>query len=169
MSIPITTAVGIIQAQPGARRSASVRGTANAMHASIVIGTDRKLKFRRRKTVGGATLSDGPSTGTTSIPRWLKLSRRGSTFAAFYSQDGVSWTSIPVADSTVALPSTVAVGVFALRNGGTATTRATFSNVSVTGAWTNGDVGAVGMPGSVTSSNGTFTVRGGGSVRPHNR
>ena len=121
--------------------------TANAMHASIVIGTDGKLKFRRRKTVGGTTLSDGPSAGTTSIPRWLKLSRRGSTFAAFYSQDGASWTSIPVTDSTVALPSTVLVGVFALRNGGTATTRATFSNVSVAGAWTDADVGAVGMPG----------------------
>jgi hypothetical protein len=33
MSIPITTAVGMIQAKPGVRRSAIVRGTANAMHA----------------------------------------------------------------------------------------------------------------------------------------
>ena len=137
--------------------------TANAIHASVVIGTDGKLKFRRRKTVGGTTLSDGPSAGTTSIPRWLKLSRRGSNFTAFYSQDGANWTSISATDSTVALPSTVVVGVFALRNGGTSTTRATFSNVSVTGAWTSRDVGAVGMPGSMTSSNGTFTVRGGGS------
>ena len=121
--------------------------TTNAMHASIVIGTDGKLKFRRRKTVGGTTLSDGPSAGTTSIPRWLRLSRRGSTFSAFYSQDGVSWTSIPAPDSTVALPSTVVIGLLALRNGATATTRATFSNVSVAGAWTDADVGAVGSPG----------------------
>ena len=120
--------------------------TANAMHASIIIGTDGKLKFRRRKAVGGTTLSDGPSAGTTSIPRWLRLSRRGSTFSAFYSQDGASWTSIPAPDSTVALPSTVVVGVLALRNGGTATTRATFSSVSVAGAWTDADVGAVGGP-----------------------
>ena len=118
---------------------------ANAMHASIVIGTDTKLKFRRRTTIGGTTLSDGPSAGTTSIPRWLRLSRRGSSFAAFYSQDGASWTPVPATGSTVALPSTVVVGVLALRNGGTPT-RATFSNVSVAGVatWTDGDVGTVG-------------------------
>jgi hypothetical protein len=136
---------------------------ANAIHASVVIGTDSKLKFRRRKTVGGTTLSDGPSAGTTLIPRWLKLSRKGTSFYAFYSQDGASWTPIPVSDSTVALPSTVLVGVFALRNGGTASTRATFSNLFIAGTWTDADVGAVGTLGSSTFTSGTFEVRGGGT------
>ncbi len=120
---------------------------ANAIHASIVIGTDSKLKFRRRTTIGGTTLSDGPSAGSTSIPRWLKLSRRGTSFSAFYSQNGASWTPIPVTDSTVALPSTVLVGVLALRNGGTATTHATLSNMSVTATSTNAAL-AAGTPGA---------------------
>ena len=139
----------------------------NAMHASVVVGTDAKLKFRKRTSPGGSTLSEGPSAGSTQIPRWLKLTRRGNTFAAYYSSDGTSWIAIPTTTPTVPLSSTVQVGIFALRNGGAATTRATLTNVSLsspsTGPWSDADVGVVGTPGSSTSSGNSFQISGGGS------
>jgi regulation of enolase protein 1 (concanavalin A-like superfamily) len=139
----------------------------NAMHASVVIGTDAKLKFRKRTSPGGSTLSEGPSAGTTPIPRWLKLTRRGNTFAAYYSSDGTSWTPIPTTTPTVALSSTVQVGIFALRNSGVGTTRATLSNVSLSSPgmapWSDADVGAVGTAGSSTFSSSSFRISGGGT------
>jgi regulation of enolase protein 1 (concanavalin A-like superfamily) len=139
----------------------------NAMHASIVLGTDAKLKFRKRISPGGGTLSEGPSAGSTQIPRWLKLTRRGNAFAAYYSSDGTSWISIPTTTPTVPLSSTVQVGIFALRNGGADTTRATLTNVSLSSpgavAWSDADVGAVGTPGSSTVSGNSLQITGGGS------
>jgi endonuclease/exonuclease/phosphatase family metal-dependent hydrolase len=39
--------------------------TASSVHATMMITTEGKAKFRRRATTGGTTLSDGPSAGTT--------------------------------------------------------------------------------------------------------
>jgi regulation of enolase protein 1 (concanavalin A-like superfamily) len=139
----------------------------NSMHASVVIGTDAKLKFRKRTASGGSTLSEGPSAGSTPIPRWLKLTRRGNTFAAYYSSDGTSWIAIPTTTPAVPLSSTVQVGILALRNGGSGTSRAMLTDVSLsspgTAGWSDGDVGAVGTPGSSTLSGNTFAISGGGS------
>lgn len=42
--------------------------TGDSIHASMMISTDGKAKFRRRTTEGGLTSSDGPSIGTTYPP-----------------------------------------------------------------------------------------------------
>jgi subtilisin family serine protease len=140
---------------------------ASAPHASMVITTDGKAKFRRRRTTGGTTLSDGPSVGTTSIPRWVKLSRRGDVFTAAISADGLAWTRVHVA-VTVDLPATVEVGFLALRNGGAGAATARVTNVSLSASstlpagWSSTDVGAVGAPGSASHANSTFTVNAAG-------
>jgi hypothetical protein len=97
----------------------------------MLVTTSGKAKFRRRITVGGTTLSDGPSVGTTLPPRWLKLTRVGDTFTAFLSIDGVIWTTMG-SPQFLSLPETVQVGLVTLRNGGTGIAQAVFTNVSVT-------------------------------------
>ena len=139
---------------------------AGAPHASMVVTSDGKAKFRRRLTAGATTLSDGPSVGTTSIPRWVRLSRRGNVFTADISADGSVWTRVHVA-VTVGLPQRVYVGFFALRNGGagTATARVTGVRLSspstLPAGWSNGDVGAVDVAGTAKHENGTFTINAG--------
>ncbi len=141
---------------------------AGARHVAMVVSTEAKAKFRRRVTTGGVTSSDGPSTGTTPVPRWVKLTRRGNVFSAYLSTDGTSWIQV-YAGVTVALPATVEVGLVTLRNGGSGLADARFTNVAVSAAgglpsgWTSADVGAAGTAGSADYADGVFTIRAGGT------
>jgi hypothetical protein len=101
-----------------------------ARHATLLITSDGKAKFRRRTAAGGTTSSDGPSTGTVPVPRWLKVSRRANVFSASISTDGVTWTRVHTPQS-IALPATVSVGIAAARTGSTALTTATLTDVKV--------------------------------------
>ncbi len=134
-------------------------------YAALVIGTDGKLKFRRRTQPDGATSSSGPATGTTYAPRWLKLSRRGSTFTAYTSTDARTWAVVHVPE-TLPLPATLEVGTLALRSGGAGVARATFSHVGIArlpDGWTGIDMGAVGAPGRADYASGVWHVNGGGT------
>lgn len=138
---------------------------ADSRHASIVLSTDGKVKFRRRTTTAGATSSDGPPPGTTSAPAWLKLSRRGNTFTAAWSEDAITWTAVQTS-SVISMPATVEVGLIALRSGGSDLARATFDNVGLGNTppgWSVADVGAVGGLGTTTASGGVFEVAASGS------
>jgi subtilisin family serine protease len=137
----------------------------DSRHASLLISTDGKLKFRRRANPGGTTLSDGPSAGTTYAPRWLKLSRRGNVFSAYLSADGLTWTMVH-APMTIAMPATVDIGLVTLRNGGAGLARATFEDIGfgrAPAAWAIADVGAVGAPGLTTASGDVFDLQAGGT------
>ena len=103
---------------------------ANARHASLLVTTDGKLKFRRRLSTGATTLSHGPPAGSTTVPRWLKLSRRGAVIAAYASTDGQTWTAVHVPES-MALPQTVEVGIWVLRNGNVGLGEAAFTQLKV--------------------------------------
>ncbi len=137
---------------------------ANARHAAVLIGTDGKLKFRRRTTVGGTTLSDGPSAGSVSMPYWVKLTRAGNIFTAYRSADGSTWTQTGPT-LTLSLPATLRVGLVALRSGAAApATIARFGNIAVTAReWASDDVGAVGTPGSFSPGSTSSVLRGAGS------
>lgn len=139
--------------------------TANSIHASMMITSDGKAKFRRRTTVGGTTLSDGPSAGTTFPPRWVKLTRVGDDFSAYISSDGGTWTQVHTTQ-TIPMSGSVSIGFLALRNGGSSACTATFDSVGVRtlpSPWQTADVGAVGAAGSVGHAGGTFTVAAGGT------
>jgi regulation of enolase protein 1 (concanavalin A-like superfamily) len=105
-------------------------------------------------------LSDGPSAGAASTPAWLKLSRRGSVFTASFSADGVVWKAVGGA-TTIAMPSTVEVGMLAFRNGGSGLARASFDRIGlgrVPDGWRVADVGAVGGIGTTTAYGGAFAL-----------
>jgi regulation of enolase protein 1 (concanavalin A-like superfamily) len=137
----------------------------DARQASLLISSDGKLKFRRRAAPGVATLSDGPSAGTTFAPKWLRLSRRGNVFSAYLSSDGVAWTMVH-APATIAMPAAVDVGLVALRNGGAGLARATFENIGlgrVAVPWGIADVGAAGEPGKTMATGDLFDLQAGGA------
>lgn len=106
------------------------RLTASSIHASMMVSTDGKAKFRRRTTQGGVTISDGPQTGSTYPPRWLKLTRAGDVFTAAISTDGVTWTQVHTPQRIV-MPTELLIGFAFMRNGGTNTATATIRNVTV--------------------------------------
>jgi endonuclease/exonuclease/phosphatase family metal-dependent hydrolase len=140
--------------------------TAGSVHATMMITTEGKAKFRRRTSTGAATLSDGPSAGSTYPPRWLKLVRAGNVFTAYISSDGTAWTQV-FTPQTIPMASSAYIGLVALRNGGAApTAQATFDGVAVRtlpSPWQEGDIGAVGAAGQASFSGGTFTVQAGGT------
>jgi regulation of enolase protein 1 (concanavalin A-like superfamily) len=139
--------------------------SADSRQASLLISTEGKLKFRRRTTPGAATLSNGPTAGTTFAPRWLKLTRRGDVFTAYLSADGLAWTMVH-APATIVMPAAVDIGLVALRSGGSGLARATFESIGfgrVPAAWGIADVGAVGTPGVTTTSGDVFDLQGGGA------
>jgi hypothetical protein len=134
-------------------------------HASVVITTEGKLKFRRRTTGNGPTFSDGPSAGTTWAPKWLKLSRRGNVFSAYVSDDGDAWSSVH-SSATIAMPAALDVGVLALHTGGSGFARATFENVGVgrvPDGWGIADVGPVGGPGRTITTGDVFALDAAGT------
>ncbi len=140
---------------------------ANVRHATLLMGADGKVKFRRRTMVGGTTASDGTASGTAFSARYLKLSRRGNVFTASISADGSQWTQV-YTPQTITLPAAAEVGIWTLRAGAVSgLAAATFTNVTATAVlptgWAHADVGAVGTPGDVSFANGTYTVTGAGT------
>ena len=97
-------------------------------HASLAITNNGKAKFRRRTSAGGATASDGPSAGAVTLPRWLRLTRRGQEITASMSTDGVQWQRVHTTQ-IVTMPSSIYVGVLGLRNGGAGMATIHFSQV----------------------------------------
>jgi hypothetical protein len=100
-------------------------------HASIMVSSDGKAKFRRRSAANAETASDGPAAGSVSTPRWLKLTRRADLVTAFISADGVAWQKVHTAQ-TIAMGANIYVGLVALRNGGTLDAEARFSHLAFT-------------------------------------
>jgi hypothetical protein len=102
----------------------------NARHASMVVTTDGKAKFRRRMSVGGLTLSDGPSAGSIALPRWVRLRRSGDSISAHISTDGLSWQQVHTTQ-LIPLSTSVYVGLIGLRSGGSALADVRFEEVAI--------------------------------------
>jgi regulation of enolase protein 1 (concanavalin A-like superfamily) len=124
------------------------------------------IYFDVRATTGGSTTE--PGSISTTLPRWVKVSRAGNTFTSYTSTDGATW--VPVGTSqTISMAQNVYVGLAVNSGSTTALATATFDNVSVALAqpvpnpWLDQDVGAVGTAGSASYTVGTFTVQGAGA------
>jgi regulation of enolase protein 1 (concanavalin A-like superfamily)/phosphatidylserine/phosphatidylglycerophosphate/cardiolipin synthase-like enzyme len=100
---------------------------AGAKHATILVSAGKGVAFQRRPTTNGQSVS---TSGTPSAPpRWLKLERNGNTFTASESPNGSAWT--PVGTTTITMASSVFVGLAVTSHSSTATSTATFDNVSI--------------------------------------
>ena len=124
--------------------------------------------FYYRTTTGGTpSYAGGPFAG---VPYWLKLTRSGSTFAAFASADGVNWSQIGSSETISMAPNVfIGLAVTGAVNNGPVT--ATFDNVSVSSiaspapviAYLSSTTGAVGSEISI-SGTGFGDLQGSSSV-----
>jgi regulation of enolase protein 1 (concanavalin A-like superfamily) len=158
--------------QPWAKLGIMMRGAIDpsAAHAFMVVSAGRGLAFQRRPGNGALTATTPAGDGTA--PRWVRLTRVKHVLTASTSTDGRSWTV--VGSDTVAMPSTIFVGLAASSHDAGALASATFDNVTVTAGaspepaplptgWSSRDIGTVGLAGSASHASGVFTLRGAGA------
>ena len=145
---------------------------ANAKHASMFVSGGKGLAFQRRVSTGGtSTHTAGAMSGA---PYWVRLVRSGSTFAAYASPTGSSWTL--VGTESIAMPQTIYVGLPIVSRVDGTLSRASVTNVAVTAiatpseptpllpdGWTTLDVGPVAALGDAKYDSGTWTVQGSGA------
>ncbi|WP_269525313.1 cellulase family glycosylhydrolase [Coraliomargarita parva] len=120
------------------------------------------IGFEQRSASGGSVASVATVSGV-STPCWLKLTREGDDFSAFYSTDGVNWSAIG-SSQTIDMPQTTQTGIAVCANNNSALNDSSFSRVSVlpTG-WSNDDIGNPAAGGSAVYNGLDWTASGGGS------
>ena len=143
--------------------------SAGSRHAAMLVSSGKGLAFQRRTSTGGVSTHTGG--GSSTAPYWVRLTRSGSTVSAYKSTNGVDWAL--VGTDTIAMSSTVYVGLAVTSHNDGVLATATVSNVSVDAdvppapmlptGWSSQDVGAVAAGGTASESGGTFTVTGSGA------
>jgi regulation of enolase protein 1 (concanavalin A-like superfamily) len=109
-------------------RETLAAGASNAFldyWAQLYVGAGSSFTYRA-STDGSVENGGG---GTSNPPFWLKLVRSGSTFTAYSSTDGISWTQL--GSQTITMAQNVYIGL-AVSSGSTSSlSTATFDNVSI--------------------------------------
>src|SRR5262249_7261901 len=125
-----------------------------------------------RATTGGVTQQVGIAG---SAPAYLRVARSGSTFAAYTSPEGVTWTALSGSTLTLGgLSGTLLAGLAVTSHNGGALGTATFDPINLSGSappppttcptnWTCADIGGTAFSSSQSLDNGIWTVQGAGS------
>ncbi len=98
-------------------------------HAFMLVSAGKGLAFQRRVSTNG--LSTNTSGGTGTAPQFVKLTRTGSTFTAYRSTNGTSWTT--VGSATIAMGSTFYAGLAVSSHVAATLATATFASTVVSG------------------------------------
>ena len=101
---------------------------ANSKHATTVITPGQGVSFQRRTSTGSGT-SATTTLASVTIPEWVRLERNGTTFTAWHSENGTSWTQI--GSATVSMATNVYVGLAVTSHNDGVVTTAKFDNVSL--------------------------------------
>jgi Divergent InlB B-repeat domain len=81
---------------------------ANSINAMVCATPNEGIIFQWRSATGGVT--SRIQVSGLAIPKWLKISRTGDSFEAFYSDDQVTWTQVGTA-VTIAMSASATGGV----------------------------------------------------------
>ncbi|HEX5473235.1 MAG TPA: Ig-like domain-containing protein [Vicinamibacterales bacterium] len=133
--------------------------TASAAQGFALVSAARGTAFQRRTATGDiSTNTAGP---LTRPPGWVRLVRSGTTVTAYTSTDGTSWQQID--RDTIALGSTVYVGLAVTSHNDSAVTTAELSHVQVTplslpSGMQQADIGSPAVAGAAGYSQGTFSI-----------
>jgi YD repeat-containing protein len=106
-------------------RESVAPGAANIFFGITNYNQLRDLQYR---SITGSSTTQIVGAAVTP-PQWLKLVRRGNTFIAYYSLDGVAWTAY---GSPVTVAMATAYAGLAVSSADGRLTTATFDNVSLT-------------------------------------
>ena len=135
-------------------------------HVFVAITPRQGTVFQHRLVTHGS--SSSTSGSGAKAPRWLKLTRSGSTFAGYESADGVAWMTVGTV--TLDLPATLFAGLAVTSHNNAVLTTAGFDAIRLSGdsippppgAWEQADIGVVGVAGSNAADGNTITIRGSG-------
>lgn len=99
----------------------------DAKHADMMITPENGATFQYRTETTGSTVDQ---TADATVPKWLKLTRKGNAFTGAVSSDGQRWTTV----GTVQIPMNrqVYIGLALSNPGEDAGNKAVFGNVKVT-------------------------------------
>ncbi len=124
---------------------------ANARHISILLTRTGGSFSRWRTSTGAATSSSTVETGSAP-PYWVRIRRGGNLFVTDVSIDGKTW--VESTRQTIALPSTLEVGLVVAAGSGNVLATAEFDTVAWGGVnqTTSEDIGAVPQTGSYRDS-----------------
>lgn len=159
---------------PAAKAGLMIRQglTAGAAHVILDATPSAWTEFMTRAMAGGQTsYLTGASGGA---PEWLRLTRTGTTITSAVSSNGTTWVNV---GSATFPTGAVSIGLIVSSLNTARLNTSTFDNVTVTGGsappppppptlpspWSSGDIGATGLTGSASATNGTFTVSGAGA------
>jgi fibronectin type 3 domain-containing protein len=129
------TGTGTINAN--AKAGVMIRQNLNADSPHVtsclpVQGQTTLIKQVRRLTANTASTS---ATGASpTFPRWVKVTRTGTSLSTFESTDGTSWTQVGTAQSISTLGATTYVGLAVSSHVDGTNYTATFDNVTITGS-----------------------------------
>jgi hypothetical protein len=117
-------------ADPWSKAGVMVRESLDpdARHAMSLISAASGYSFQWRLDVG--SFADNVPGGAGQAPTWVRLVRTGSSFQAFKSANGASWTSMGV--ETVPMTNPVFVGLAVTSDNPSISTTAVFDQVKIT-------------------------------------
>lgn len=98
----------------------------NSKHAMALVSPTSGTSFLKRASTGGSTTA---TNAPGAAPYWLRLVRNGSTFTAYRSPDGQTWTTI--GSASVSMTSSVYVGLAVTSHSNNVLCTATMTNVTV--------------------------------------
>ena len=101
--------------------------SANSAMAFMIVSTSKGTAFQRRTATGVAATSTTGPAGTA--PRWVRLTRSGSTITAAVSTNGTTWTT--VGSDTFSMPTNVLVGLAVSSHTTSSAAAGRFDNVTV--------------------------------------
>jgi outer membrane protein assembly factor BamB len=159
---------------PYAKAGVMLRGSTNASapfyDALVTPGGGIVVQYRAVHGALGVQRVAVPGTA----PAYLKVARRGATFSAYTSHDGINWTLVPGSIITLgALSGPVLAGLAVASHDKDALSTVTFDAVHVAaapatpatacpGGWTCADIGGPAASGNDALANNIWTVQGGG-------
>ena len=122
--------LGLGNTNISAKTGVMMRETLNSYARSVMVDwtPGQKVEFIRRTVASGSSTSDSASD-VTNAP-WVRLARRGNTFNGYYSADGVTWTHVGP-QLTIAMASSIFVGLPACSHDDALLTEAVLDNVSI--------------------------------------
>lgn len=103
---------------------------AGAPQAFMLVSAGKGAAFQRRTVAGGTSTSS--SGGAATVPRWVKLSRRGTIITGFISSDGQTWTK--VGSDTFSIGDALVVGLAVSSHDPGVLATGVFDNVAIASA-----------------------------------
>jgi hypothetical protein len=101
--------------------------SADAPHAFMLASASKGMAFQRRAQPAGVSTNTAGTMSTA--PRWVKVQRNGNLFSAYESADGSNWTL--VGTDTIAMGTSVYVGLAVTSHTTSASATCTFDNVTI--------------------------------------